>query len=138
MKVNMTKKDLLFTIFISLCVVLGMALMVYVGKEGEIEAEEYADLQLIMRDAKQNDQPDIVIAIIKASEDKIVTLSEYQEIKGSFISKSMHQNLKKNDFLNELEEIKFSLEKKWGWNMCELIDDLQEPSYMYGFILHTQ
>lgn len=112
MKVNMTKKDLLFTIFISLCVVLGMALMVYVGKEGEIEAEEYADLQLIMRDAKQNDQPDIVIAIIKASEDKIVTLSEYQEIKGSFISKSMHQNLKKNDFLNELEEIKFSLEKK--------------------------
>ncbi len=112
MKVNMTKKDLLFTIFISLCVVLGMALMVYVGKEGEIEAEEYADLQLIMRDAKQNDQPDIVIAIIKASEDKIVTLSEYQEIKGSFISKSMQQNLKKNDFLNELEEIKFSLEKK--------------------------
>ena len=111
MKVNMTKKDLLFTIFISLCVVLGM-LMVYVGKEGEIEAEEYADLQLIMRDAKQNDQPDIVIAIIKASEDKIVTLSEYQEIKGSFISKSMQQNLKKNDFLNELEEIKFSLEKK--------------------------
>lgn len=112
MKVNMTKKDLLFTVFISLCVVLGMALMVYVGKEGEIEAEEYADLQLIMRDAKQNDQPDIVNAIIKASEDKKVTLSEYQEIKESFISKSMHQNLKKNNFLNELEEIKFSLEKK--------------------------
>ena len=112
MKVNMTKKDLLFTIFISLCVVLGMALMVYVGKEGEIEAEEYADLQLIMRNAKQNDQLNIVNAIIKASEDKKITVSEYQEIKESFISKTMQQNLKKNDFLNELEEIKFSLEKK--------------------------
>lgn len=112
MKVNMTKKDLLFTIFISLCVVLGMALMVYVGKEGEIEAEEYADLQLIMRNAKQNDQLNIVNAIIKASEDKKITVSEYQEIKESFISKTMQQNLKKNGFLNELEEIKFSLEKK--------------------------
>lgn len=112
MKVNMTKKDLLFTIFISLCVVLGMALMIYVGKEGEIEAEEYADLQLIMRNAKQNDQLDIVNAIIKASEDKKITVSEYQEIKESFISKTTQQNLKKNDFLNELEEIKFSLEKK--------------------------
>lgn len=89
-----------------------MALMVYVGKEGEIEAEEYADLQLIMRNAKQNDQLDIVNAIIKASEDKKITVSEYQEIEGYFISKTMQQNLKKNDFLNELEEIKFSLEKK--------------------------
>lgn len=103
----------IFFVFIAVvfvvCILFGLFKIL---ESSEIEQEDYKNISAEMHKAKQNGESAIINAILNATEDKIVTIGEYGQIKDAINKTYMEQNSEKAKLLNQVAVLKLEQAQK--------------------------
>lgn len=103
----------IFFVFIAVvfvvCILFGLFKIL---ESSEIEQEDYKHISAEMYKAKQKGESVIINTILNATEDKIVTVGEYGQIKDAINKTYMEQNSEKAKLLNQVAVLKLEQAQK--------------------------